>query len=50
MPVVGKSAFIISDYGKTAYVNAFSPDYISKQIPIVDAALQYEDPYDGTMY
>ena len=37
MPVLGQSAFVISKSGKTADVNAFSPDYESKQIPIVDA-------------
>ena len=50
IPVVGLSAYIISDSSKAADVNAFNPDYKFKQIPIVDAALQYEDLYDGTTY
>ena len=47
MPVVGASAYIISDTGETAYVNAYSPEYESRKIKIVDAALQYEIPHYG---
>jgi hypothetical protein len=47
MPVVGRHAYIISDTGKIADVSPFTPDYQSMEIPIVDAAVQYEDPYDG---
>lgn len=50
MPVVGRHACIISDTGKTADVNAFTPDYKSMTIPIVDAAVQYDCPYDGKTY
>ena len=48
--VIGSSAYIISESGESAEVNAFSPDYATRDIPIVDAALQYESPYDGTTY
>jgi hypothetical protein len=41
MPVVGRNAYIISDTGRIADVNPFTPDYDSMQIPIVDAAVQY---------
>ena len=47
MPVVGRHAFIISDTGRIADVNAFTPDYEPMQLPIVDAAIQYDCPYDG---
>ena len=47
MPVVGASAYIIYDAGDTADVNAYSPEYESRKIKIVDAALQYESPHDG---
>jgi hypothetical protein len=50
MPVVGKFAYIISNTGRIADVKAYSPDYDSMQIPIVDAAVKYECPYDGTVY
>jgi hypothetical protein len=50
MPVVGRHAYIISDTGKIADVSPFTPDYKSMEIPIVDAAVQYEDPYDGKEY
>ena len=47
MPVVGRYAYIISNSGKTAEVNAFTPDVESMKIPIVDAAVQYDCPYTG---
>ena len=50
MSVVGVSAYIISDTGETAYLNAYSPDYESRKIKIVDAALQYESPHDGKIF
>ena len=49
MPVVGRNAFIISDTGKVADINAFTPDYDSMLIKIVDAAVRYECPYSGKM-
>ena len=39
MPVVGDSAYIISDTGETYDINAYSPEYESINIKIVDAAL-----------
>jgi hypothetical protein len=50
MPVVGKCAYIISDTGRVADVKAYTPDYDSMQIRIVDAAVKYECPYSGTAY
>ena len=50
MVVVGRHAYILSDTGQTADVNLFTPDYESMQIPIVDAAVQYECPYSGTLH
>jgi hypothetical protein len=50
MPVVGRHAYVISDTGKIADVSPFTPDYKSMEIPIVDAAVQYEEPYDGKQY
>ena len=47
MPVVGASAYIISDTGETADVNAYSPEYESRNIKIVDAALKYEILHDN---
>jgi hypothetical protein len=44
MPVVGRHAYIISDTGTVADVIPFTPDY---EIWIVDAAIQYDSPYDG---
>ena len=38
------------DMGQTAKVNAFTPDYESMQVPIIDAAVQYECPYSGTLH
>ena len=36
--------------GRTAKVNPFTPDYKSMQVPIVNAAVQYECPYSGTLH
>ena len=44
MAVVGRHAYILSDTGRTADVNPFTPDYESMQVPIIDAAMQYECP------
>ena len=41
MPVVGRHSFVISDTGKVADVQAFSPDHETMQIQIVDAAVRY---------
>ena len=50
MPVVGRNAYIIADTGNKADVNAYTPDYEPMRVPIVDAAVQYQCPYDGTVY
>ena len=50
MPVIGRHSYIISNTGKIADVNAFSPDHKTMQITIVDAAVKYECPYDQTVY
>ena len=50
MPVVGASAHILSKSGETVDVNAYSPDYEPKKVPLVDTALRYECPYNGTTH
>ena len=50
MPVVGKHAYILSDTGRTADVNAYNPQYEAMVIPIVDAAVQFSCPYTGNDY
>jgi hypothetical protein len=50
MPVVGRHAYIISDTGRMADVSPFTPDYKSMQLRIVDAAVQYDCPYNGQSY
>jgi hypothetical protein len=50
MPVVGRHAHILSDTGQIADVNPFTPGYDSMQVPIVDAAVQHNCPYDGQSY
>jgi hypothetical protein len=47
MPVVGRNACIISDRGRLADVNPFTPDYESMVASIVDAAVLHECPYNG---
>ena len=48
MPVVGRNAFILAKTGRTVDVNAFSPDYEPMTVPLVDAAIQYDCPYQGS--
>jgi hypothetical protein len=50
MAVVGKHAYILSESGKTVDVSPFSPHYAPTTAPLVDAAVQYECPYDGNTY
>lgn len=47
MPVVGKHCLILNCLDELAQVNAYSPDYEPMELPIVDAAIKYECPYDG---
>ena len=47
MAVIGKQAYILAETGKRAEVNTFTPTCMSIKAPIVDAALQYDSPYDG---
>ena len=50
MPVVGRNAYILSETGKMVDVSPFTPDYQSMAVQVVDAAIQYDDPYDGQSY
>ena len=50
MPVVGQNCYILSDSNNFAEVNAFSPDYDTKNIPIVDTAVQYGCPHSMMTY
>ena len=40
----------MSRSGQVAEVNAFAKECGVLQIPIVDAAVVFEDPYDGNIY
>ena len=50
MAVLGRNAYILSDIGTPAEVNAFTSDHAPMTIKIVDAAVQYDCPYDRTTY
>ena len=50
MPVVGSGAYILAHSSETADVSAYNPDYKSKQIHIVDVALQYDSPHNSKTY
>ena len=47
MPVVGKNVYILAKMGKTVEVNPFTPDYEAMEAELVDAAVQYDSPYNG---
>ena len=45
--VLGKHSYIVNYTGKTAKVHPFSPEHEALKVPIVDAVIQYIDPYSG---
>ena len=47
MPVVGKHAYIIAETGKKVDVSPFTPDYKLLTVPLVDATIKYDNPYNG---
>ena len=50
MPVVGKHAYIIAETGKKVDVSPFTPDYKPLTVPLVDAMVKYDNPYNGKSY
>ena len=50
MPVVCKGAYILNYTGQSAEVSAYSPEYEPHQLPVVDAAVQYDCPYQMKLY
>jgi len=50
MFVMGKNCIVLNDTGLKASVNAYSPGIQSKTIPIVDAAVAYDCPFQNKTY
>ena len=50
MPVVGKYAYILAETGKKVDISLFTPDNQPLTVPLVDAAVRYDQPYDGKPY
>ena len=50
MPVVGKHVYIIAETGKKVDVSPFTPDYEPLTVPLVDATVRYDNPYNGKSY
>ena len=50
MPVVGKHAYIIAETGKKVHVSPFTPDYKPLTVPLVDAMINYDNPYNRKSY
>ena len=50
MPVVGKHAYIIAETGKKVDVSPIMPDYKPLTVPLVDATVKYDNPYNGKSY
>ena len=50
MPVVGQNWYILSDAGTFSEVNAFSPYYETKNIPIVGASVWYDCSHSMMTY
>ena len=47
MPVIGKHAYIIAQPDKKVDVSPFTPDYQPLTVPLVDATVRYDNPYNG---
>ena len=47
-PVVGRNLIVLAETGRFVDVSAYSPEYPVKQVPVVDAAIRYDNPYDGS--
>ena len=47
---VRKHAYIIAETGKKVDVSPFTPDYQPLTVPLVDAAVRYDNPYNGKPY
>ena len=50
MPVVGKHAYKIAETGKKVDVSPFTPDYKPLTVPLVDATVKYDNPYNRKTY
>ena len=50
MPVVRKHAYIIAKTGKKVDVSPFTPDYQPLTVPLVDATVCYNNPYNRKSY
>ena len=50
MPMVGKHAYIIAETGKKVDVSPFTPDYKPLMVPLVDAMVKYDNPYNRKSY
>ena len=50
MLVAGKHAYIIAETGKKVDVSPFTPDYKPLTVPLVDAMVKYDNPYDRKTY
>jgi hypothetical protein len=51
MVVLGNDCFVLRESGLSADVNAFAPEYATlRKVPIVDGAILYECPFDGTQW
>ena len=47
MPVIGAGALVIAETGKTCEVSPYTPNYPPMKVPLVDAVVKYESPFDG---
>ena len=50
MPMIGAGALVIAKTGKTCEVSPYTPDYPPMKVPLVDAMVKYESPFDGRVF
>ena len=47
MPVVGREALVVKQFGRTVEVSPFTPDYKPMKVEVVNSMVQYDSPLDG---
>ena len=50
MPVIGGGAYIQAKHNRVCEVSPYTPNYEPMKVPLVDAAVKYESPFDGKVH
>ena len=50
MPIVGVGAAVLAEHNGICEISPYSPDHEPMLVPLVDAAVKYESPFDGRVH